>query len=148
MYPAWDRIFKDARKDKGQDDFLGNVVLRLQVSVVGKWAQERGRRGFMRDSGEEFFVYTKHSLGGCLPLPPCPRSWAWAFPACLACQDLRCREDQWYPLEPCTETYPDRGQCHLQFQFIHKRVGLGPGPGASQCPSWGGWAAPGGVLCS
>eukprot|EP00069_Balaena_mysticetus_P021754 bmy_13803T0 len=59
------RIFKDARKDKGQDDFLGNVVLRLQ--------------------------------------------------------DLRCREDQWYPLEPCTETYPDRGQCHLQFQFIHKR---------------------------
>lgn len=25
------RIFKDARKDKGQDDFLGNVVLRLQV---------------------------------------------------------------------------------------------------------------------
>uniref|UniRef100_A0A8C0DK07 Unc-13 homolog D n=1 Tax=Balaenoptera musculus TaxID=9771 RepID=A0A8C0DK07_BALMU len=60
------RIFKEVRKDKGQDDFLGNVVLRLQ--------------------------------------------------------DLRCREDQWYPLEPCTETYPDRGQCHLQFQFIHKRV--------------------------
>ncbi|XP_028608727.1 protein unc-13 homolog D isoform X2 [Grammomys surdaster] len=59
------RIFKEARKDKGQDDFLGNVVLRLQ--------------------------------------------------------DLRCREDQWFPLEPCTETYPDRGQCHLQFQFIHKR---------------------------
>lgn len=26
------RIFKDARKDKGQDDFLGNVVLRLKVS--------------------------------------------------------------------------------------------------------------------
>uniref|UniRef100_A0A8C3YTG7 Unc-13 homolog D n=1 Tax=Catagonus wagneri TaxID=51154 RepID=A0A8C3YTG7_9CETA len=59
------RIFKEARKDKGQDDFLGNVVLRLQ--------------------------------------------------------DLHCREDQWFPLEPCTETYPDRGQCHLQFQFIHKR---------------------------
>ncbi|XP_076399863.1 protein unc-13 homolog D isoform X2 [Peromyscus maniculatus bairdii] len=59
------RIFKEARKDKGQDDFLGNVVLKLQ--------------------------------------------------------DLRCREDQWYPLEPCTETYPDRGRCHLQFQFIHKR---------------------------
>ncbi|XP_053425515.1 protein unc-13 homolog D isoform X2 [Nycticebus coucang] len=59
------RIFKEARKDKGQDDFLGNVVLRLQ--------------------------------------------------------DMRCREDQWYPLEPCTETYPDRGQCHLQFQLIHKR---------------------------
>ncbi|PNI32219.1 UNC13D isoform 10, partial [Pan troglodytes] len=59
------RIFKEARKDKGQDDFLGNVVLRLQ--------------------------------------------------------DLRCREDQWYPLEPRTETYPDRGQCHLQFQLIHKR---------------------------
>lgn len=59
------RIFKEARKDRGQDDFLGNVVLRLQ--------------------------------------------------------DLHCREDQWYPLEPCTETYPDRGQCHLQFQLIHKR---------------------------
>ncbi|KAG8509595.1 Protein unc-13D [Galemys pyrenaicus] len=59
------RIFKEARKDKGQDDFLGNVVLRLQ--------------------------------------------------------DLHCREDQWYPLEPRTETYPDRGQCHLQFQLIHKR---------------------------
>lgn len=48
--------------------------------------------------------------------------------SCLpACQDLHCREDQWYPLEPCTETYPDRGQCHLQFQLIHKRVGLGSG---------------------
>lgn len=45
-----------------------------------------------------------------------------------ACQDLRCKEDQWYPLEPCTETYPDRGQCHLQFQLIHKRVYLGLGP--------------------
>ncbi|XP_006886265.1 PREDICTED: protein unc-13 homolog D [Elephantulus edwardii] len=59
------RILKEVRKDKGQDDFLGNLVLRLQ--------------------------------------------------------DLRSREDQWFPLEPCTETYPDRGQCHLQFQFIHKR---------------------------
>ncbi|XP_022378995.1 protein unc-13 homolog D isoform X1 [Enhydra lutris kenyoni] len=59
------RIFKEVRKDKGQDDFLGNVVVRLQ--------------------------------------------------------DLRCREDHWYPLEPRTETYPDRGQCHLQFQLIHKR---------------------------
>lgn len=28
------RIFKDARKDKGQDDFLGNVVVRLKVSTV------------------------------------------------------------------------------------------------------------------
>lgn len=27
------RIFKDARKDKGQDDFLGNVVVRLKVSA-------------------------------------------------------------------------------------------------------------------
>ncbi|KAM9597840.1 protein unc-13 homolog D isoform 2-T2 [Trichechus inunguis] len=59
------RILKEVRKDKGQDDFLGSLVLRLQ--------------------------------------------------------DLHCREDQWYPLEPCTETHPDRGQCHLQFQFIHKR---------------------------
>lgn len=28
------RIFKDARKDKGQDDFLGNVVVRLKVSTA------------------------------------------------------------------------------------------------------------------
>lgn len=61
---------------------------------------------------------------------------AWAAPAepgtpspdyvrvSPACQDLHCREDQWYPLEPRTETYPDRGWCHLQFQLIHKRVGL------------------------
>lgn len=28
------RIFKDARKDKGQDDFLGNVVLHLKVSTA------------------------------------------------------------------------------------------------------------------
>ncbi|XP_030064103.1 protein unc-13 homolog D isoform X2 [Microcaecilia unicolor] len=59
------RIFKDARKDKGQDDFLGNVVVRVQ--------------------------------------------------------DLRCKEDQWYNLEPRTETYPDRGQCHLQFLLMHKK---------------------------
>uniref|UniRef100_A0A7M4EG45 Unc-13 homolog D n=1 Tax=Crocodylus porosus TaxID=8502 RepID=A0A7M4EG45_CROPO len=59
------RIFKDARKDKGQDDFLGNLVLRLQ--------------------------------------------------------DLHCRDDQWYILEPRTETYPNRGQCHLQFLLTHKK---------------------------
>ncbi|XP_010022050.1 PREDICTED: protein unc-13 homolog D [Nestor notabilis] len=51
------RIFKDARKDKGQDDFLGNVVLHLK--------------------------------------------------------DLHCWNDQWYHLEPRTETYPNRGQCWL-----------------------------------
>ncbi|XP_067403881.1 protein unc-13 homolog D [Emydura macquarii macquarii] len=59
------RIFKDARKDKGQDDFLGNLVLRLQ--------------------------------------------------------DLHCRNDDWYHLEPRTETYPNRGQCHLQFLLTHKK---------------------------
>ncbi|XP_010001024.1 PREDICTED: protein unc-13 homolog D [Chaetura pelagica] len=53
------RIFKDARKDKGQDDFLGNVVVRLK--------------------------------------------------------DLHCWNDRWYQLEPRTETYPNRGQCHTQF---------------------------------
>ncbi|XP_053309783.1 protein unc-13 homolog D isoform X2 [Spea bombifrons] len=61
------RIFKDARKDKGQDDFLGNVVLRLG--------------------------------------------------------NLRCKEDCWYNLEPRTETYPERGQCHLQFLLTHKKRG-------------------------
>uniref|UniRef100_A0A8C0IQR6 Unc-13 homolog D n=1 Tax=Chelonoidis abingdonii TaxID=106734 RepID=A0A8C0IQR6_CHEAB len=59
------RMFKDARKDKGQDDFLGNVVLRLQ--------------------------------------------------------DLHCRNDHWYNLEPRTETHPNRGQCHLQFLMTHKK---------------------------
>ncbi|NXG29259.1 UN13D protein, partial [Dromaius novaehollandiae] len=59
------RIFKDARKDKGQDDFLGNVVLRLK--------------------------------------------------------DLHCWDDQWHLLEPRTETYPNRGQCHLQFLLTHKK---------------------------
>uniref|UniRef100_A0A8C6JI34 Uncharacterized protein n=1 Tax=Melopsittacus undulatus TaxID=13146 RepID=A0A8C6JI34_MELUD len=60
------RIFKDARKDKGQDDFLGNVVLHLK-------------------------------------------------------QDLHCWNDRWYQLEPQTETYPNRGQCHLQFLLTHKK---------------------------
>ncbi|NWR31896.1 UN13D protein, partial [Tachuris rubrigastra] len=59
------RIFKDARKDKGQDDFLGNVVVRLK--------------------------------------------------------DLHCWNDQWYQLEPRTETYPNRGDCHLQFLLTHKK---------------------------
>ncbi|NXP40458.1 UN13D protein, partial [Leiothrix lutea] len=59
------RIFKDARKDKGQDDFLGNVVVRLK--------------------------------------------------------DLHCWNDQWYQLEPRTETYPERGHCHLQFLLTHKK---------------------------
>lgn len=42
-----------------------------------------------------------------------------------------------YPLEPCTETYPDRGQCHLQFQFIHKRVGGPAGWGGGVHWAWG-----------
>ncbi|KTG34521.1 hypothetical protein cypCar_00003389 [Cyprinus carpio] len=58
------RMIKDAKKEKGQDDFLGNVVLKLK--------------------------------------------------------ELHCTEDTWYNLEPRTETYPDRGQCHLQLKFIHK----------------------------
>uniref|UniRef100_A0A8C1PVU6 Unc-13 homolog D (C. elegans) n=1 Tax=Cyprinus carpio TaxID=7962 RepID=A0A8C1PVU6_CYPCA len=60
------RMIKDAKKEKGQDDFLGNVVLKLK--------------------------------------------------------ELHCTEDTWYNLEPRTETYPDRGQCHLQLKFIHKEV--------------------------
>ncbi|XP_066519313.1 protein unc-13 homolog D [Hoplias malabaricus] len=58
------RMIKDAKKEKGTDDFLGNVVLKLQ--------------------------------------------------------DLHCTEDRWFILQPRTETYPDRGQCHIQFKFIHK----------------------------
>uniref|UniRef100_A0A4W5R3S5 Unc-13 homolog D n=1 Tax=Hucho hucho TaxID=62062 RepID=A0A4W5R3S5_9TELE len=58
------RMIKDAKKEKGQDDYLGSIVLRLK--------------------------------------------------------DLHCTEDNWYVLEPRTETYPDRGQCHLQLKFIHK----------------------------
>ncbi|KAF7643234.1 hypothetical protein LDENG_00242980, partial [Lucifuga dentata] len=58
------RMIKEAKKEKGTDDFLGNIVLKLQ--------------------------------------------------------DLHCTEDRWYDLEPRTETYPDRGQCHLKLKFIHK----------------------------
>ncbi|XP_060750765.1 protein unc-13 homolog D [Tachysurus vachellii] len=59
------RMLKDAKKEKGQDDFLGRIVLSLQ--------------------------------------------------------DLHCTEDKWYILQPRTETYPDRGQCHLQIKFIHNQ---------------------------
>ncbi|XP_026171952.1 protein unc-13 homolog D [Mastacembelus armatus] len=58
------RMIKEAKKEKGKDDFLGNIILKLQ--------------------------------------------------------DLHCTEDNWYNLEPRTETYPDRGQCHLNLKFIHK----------------------------
>uniref|UniRef100_A0AAR2LDQ4 Unc-13 homolog D (C. elegans) n=1 Tax=Pygocentrus nattereri TaxID=42514 RepID=A0AAR2LDQ4_PYGNA len=83
LNPVWDQTFKlvfeditsnnfhmemwmikDAKKEKGTDDFLGSVVLNLQ--------------------------------------------------------DLHCTEDRWHILQPQTETYPDRGQCHMQFKFIHK----------------------------
>lgn len=50
-------------------------------------------------------------------------------------------------MEPRTETYPDRGQCHLQFQLIHKRVGWVLGQWLCPAPAvvcWvGGLAAPG-----
>ncbi|XP_067860496.1 protein unc-13 homolog D [Heptranchias perlo] len=62
------RIFKDVKKaarKHEQDDFLGNVVIKLQD----------------------------------LPYTP---------------------EDKWYSLQPCTETYPDRGKCHLQLKLIHE----------------------------
>uniref|UniRef100_A0A8C6SG08 Unc-13 homolog D (C. elegans) n=1 Tax=Neogobius melanostomus TaxID=47308 RepID=A0A8C6SG08_9GOBI len=58
------RMIKDAKKEKGTDDFLGRISIKLQ--------------------------------------------------------DLHCTEDHWYRLEPRTETYPDRGQCHLNLKFIHK----------------------------
>ncbi|XP_056284978.1 protein unc-13 homolog D isoform X2 [Pseudoliparis swirei] len=58
------RMIKEAKKEKGTDDFLGKVVIKLK--------------------------------------------------------DLHCTEDNWYNLEPRTETYPDRGQCHLKLKFIHK----------------------------
>uniref|UniRef100_A0A4W3KB43 Unc-13 homolog D n=2 Tax=Callorhinchus milii TaxID=7868 RepID=A0A4W3KB43_CALMI len=63
------RIFKDVKKaarKHDQDDFLGNVIIKLQD----------------------------------LPYTPA---------------------DEWYPLEPRTETYPDRGQCHLQLKIIHQQ---------------------------
>ncbi|CAB1449037.1 unnamed protein product [Pleuronectes platessa] len=59
------RMIKDAKKEKGTDDFLGCIVLKLQ--------------------------------------------------------DLHCTEDNWYNLEPRTDTYPDRGKCHLNLKFIHKQ---------------------------
>ncbi|XP_038633526.1 protein unc-13 homolog D isoform X2 [Scyliorhinus canicula] len=62
------RVFKDVKKaarKNEQDDFLGNVIIKLQD-----------------------LSYTP--------------------------------EDEWYPLEPRTETYPDRGKCHLQLRVIHE----------------------------
>uniref|UniRef100_A0A8C6YKE7 Unc-13 homolog D n=1 Tax=Naja naja TaxID=35670 RepID=A0A8C6YKE7_NAJNA len=35
--------------------------------------------------------------------------------------DMHCREDRWYKLEPRTDTYPNRGHCHLQFFLVHKK---------------------------
>ncbi|XP_058477228.1 protein unc-13 homolog D [Solea solea] len=58
------RMIKEAKKEKGTDDFLGNIILKLK--------------------------------------------------------DLHSTEDNWYNLQPRTETYPDRGQCHLNLKFIHK----------------------------
>uniref|UniRef100_A0AAX7ULJ0 Unc-13 homolog D (C. elegans) n=1 Tax=Astatotilapia calliptera TaxID=8154 RepID=A0AAX7ULJ0_ASTCA len=60
------RMIKEAKKEKGTDDFLGKVVIKLK--------------------------------------------------------ELHCTEDNWYTLEPRTETYPNRGQCHLNLKFIHKGV--------------------------
>eukprot|EP00061_Rhincodon_typus_P012331 g37999.t1 len=63
-----DGILKDVKKaarKHEQDDFLGNVIIKLQD----------------------------------LPYTP---------------------EDKWYSLGPCTETYPDRGKCHLQLKLIHE----------------------------
>ncbi|XP_049615716.1 protein unc-13 homolog D isoform X1 [Syngnathus scovelli] len=64
-FSSLSRIIKEVKKEKGTDDFLGKIVIKLQV-------------------------------------------------------DLRCTEDDWYILEPRTETYPDRGRCHLNLKFIHK----------------------------
>ncbi|XP_061665757.1 protein unc-13 homolog D [Syngnathoides biaculeatus] len=63
-FSSLSRIIKEVKKEKGTDDFLGKVVIKLQ--------------------------------------------------------DLHCTEDNWYILEPRTETYPNRGQCHLKLKFIHK----------------------------
>ncbi|XP_051926412.1 protein unc-13 homolog D isoform X2 [Hippocampus zosterae] len=63
-FSSLSRILKEVTKEKGTDDFLGKVVIKLQ--------------------------------------------------------DLHCTEDNWYVLQPRTETYPDRGQCHLDLKFIHK----------------------------
>ncbi|XP_061611678.1 protein unc-13 homolog D isoform X6 [Phyllopteryx taeniolatus] len=63
-FSSLSRIIKEVKKEKGTDDFLGKIVIKLQ--------------------------------------------------------DLHCTEDNWYILEPRTETYPDRGQCHLNLKFMHK----------------------------
>nr|XP_015211557.1 PREDICTED: protein unc-13 homolog D isoform X1 [Lepisosteus oculatus]XP_015211558.1 PREDICTED: protein unc-13 homolog D isoform X1 [Lepisosteus oculatus] len=63
-FQGFKRMLKEVKKEKGQDDFLGNVALSLQ--------------------------------------------------------NLHYTEDEWYTLEPRTETYPDRGKCHMQLKFIHK----------------------------
>ncbi|XP_058708270.1 protein unc-13 homolog D isoform X2 [Poecile atricapillus] len=96
------RIFKDARKDKGQDDFLGNVVVRLK-NLPAPLAQQ----------DEDPLVSERDPSPG-EAAQGCP-----FVPVCL--QDLHCWNDQWYQLEPRTETYPERGHCHLQFLLTHKK---------------------------
>lgn len=83
------RIFKDARKDKGQDDFLGNVVLRLKVSAAvhpllqmiprvsvkppGVWAGSHPRGGteLMQNPSSEPQIGTRFlSLVTCAPATP------------------------------------------------------------------------------
>lgn len=86
------RMIKEAKKEKGTDDFLGNVVLKLQVPTV---------------------LPLLHSLTHDCSMTHTCSVWL---------QDLHCTEDNWHILQPRTETYPDRGQCHLNLKFIHKAV--------------------------
>lgn len=94
-------MIKEAKKEKGTDDFLGKVVLKLQVVNVLIFIS----------------VYLSVTV------------FSSSLIICnVSLQDLHCTEDNWYNLEPRTETYPDRGQCHLNLKFIHKSVSAGLHP--------------------
>ncbi|KAM7382119.1 hypothetical protein PAMA_012811 [Pampus argenteus] len=71
------RMIKEAKKEKGTDDFLGSIILKLQ--------------------------------------------------------NLHCTEDNWHYLEPRTETYPDRGQCHLNHKARDRMLSDGQSAYINYC---------------
>ncbi|NWV33932.1 UN13D protein, partial [Grantiella picta] len=62
------RIFKEARKDKGQDDFLGNVVVRLKVSAAGHLLLHETPQGPVKPPG----IGQDPSAHPCVSLCPVP----------------------------------------------------------------------------
>ncbi|NXW03028.1 UN13D protein, partial [Fregetta grallaria] len=93
LSPVWDETFILEFEDTETASFHLDMCIFLPVNAVGPGP-----------------CVGSFSREGCPGLHPC-----------LCVQDLHCWDDQWYQLEPRTETYPNRGQCHLQFLLTHKK---------------------------